>query len=226
MEEEREGRQRESCMGKTYLSVAVSVLALVVLMGCTQEPRAVKEADPAHVAEMEKTLRDLWLGHIFMIQHVVLFNAKNNPVELDAADKQVLANAKQIASTFTPFYGGTRAENLYALLAAHYDSVKDYSEATIAGSRDLQDAALARMASNADDIDVFFNGVNPHNLPKGTIRGLIAAHGAHHVLQINQYKKKEYAELEETWSMMRQHVYVIADTLTAALVKQFPDKFS
>ena len=213
-------------MGKTYLSVAVSVLALVVLMGCTQEPRAVKEADPAHVAEMEKTLRDLWLGHIFMIQHVVLFNAKNNPVELDAADKQVLANAKQIASTFTPFYGGTRAENLYALLAAHYDSVKDYSEATIAGSRDLQDAALARMASNADDIDVFFNGVNPHNLPKGTIRGLIAAQGAHHVLQINQYKKKEYAELEETWSMMRQHVYVIADTLTAALVKQFPDKFS
>ncbi len=213
-------------MGKTYLSMAVSVLALVVLMGCTQEPRAVKEADPAHVAEMEKTLRDLWLGHIFMIQHVVLFNAKNNPVELDAADKQVLANAKQIASTFTPFYGGTRAENLYALLAAHYDSVKDYSEATIAGSRDLQDAALALMASNADDIDVFFNGVNPHNLPKGTIRGLIAAHGAHHVLQINQYKKKEYAELEETWSMMRQHVYVIADTLTAALVKQFPDKFS
>jgi hypothetical protein len=213
-------------MGKTYLSMAVSVLALVVLLGCTQEPRAVKEADPAHVAEMEKTLRDLWLGHIFMIQHVVLFNAKNNPVELDAADKQVLANAKQIASTFTPFYGGTRAENLYALLAAHYASVKDYSEATIAGSSDQQDAALARMASNADDIDVFFNGVNPHNLPKGTIRGLIAAHGAHHVLQINQYKKKEYAELEETWSMMRQHVYVIADTLTAALVRQFPDKFS
>jgi hypothetical protein len=213
-------------MGKTYLSMGVSVLALVVLMGCTQEPRAVKEANLAHVAEMEKTLRDLWLGHIFMIQHVVLFNAKNNPAELDAAEKQVLANAKQIASTFTPFYGGTRAESLYTLLAAHYASVKDYSEATIAGSTDRQDAALARMASNADDIDVFFNGVNPHNLPKGTIRGLIAAHGAHHVLQINQYKKKEYAELEETWSMMRQHVYVIADTLSAALVKQFPDKFS
>jgi hypothetical protein len=46
------------------------------------------------------------------------------------------------------------------------------------------------------------------------------------VLQINQYKKKEYAKLEETWSMMRQHVYVIADTLTTALAKQFPDKFS
>lgn len=212
-------------MGKTYLSMAMSVLALVVLMGCTQEPRAVKEADPAQVAEMEKALRDLWLGHIFMIQHVVLFNAKNNPAELDAAEKQVLANAKQIANTFTPFYGGTRSENLYTLLAAHYASVKEYSEATIAGSTGRQEAALVRMASNADDIDAFFNGVNPHNLPKGTIRGLIAAHGAHHVLQINQYKKKEYAELEETWSMMRQHVYVIADTLVTALAKQFPARF-
>ena len=213
-------------MGKTYLTMAVLVLTLVGLTGCTQEPRAVKEANPAHVAEIEQTLRDLWLGHIFMIQHVVLVNVTNDSSARDAADKQVLANAKQIAATFTPFYGETRSENLYTLLAAHYATVKEYSEATIAGSTDRQDAALARMASNAEDIDVFFNGVNPHYLEKGTIRGLIAAHGAHHVLQINQYKKKEYAKLEETWSMMRQHVYVIADTLTAALVKQFPDKFS
>ena len=55
--------------------------------------------------------------------------------------------------------------------------------------------------------------------------GLIAAHGAHHVLQINQYKKKEYAKLEETWSIMLQHVYVIADTLMTALAKQFPARF-
>jgi hypothetical protein len=53
-----------------------------------------------------------------------------------------------------------------------------------------------------------------------------AAHGAHHVLQINQYKAKDYAHLAATWPMMRQHVYVIADTLTMALVKQFPNKFS
>jgi len=36
------------------------------------------------------------------------------------------------------------------------------------------------------------------------------------VLQINQDKKKEDANLEKTWAMMREHVYVIADTLTTA----------
>ena len=213
-------------MSKTYWCMAVLVLALVGLVGGDYESQAVEEANPVRVAEMQKAFRDLWLGHIFLIQHVVLYNATNDPAARDAADKQVLANAKQIANTFVPFYGQARSEKLFTMLSGHYGMVKLYSEATIAGNTRRQDAALASLASNADDIDVFFNGINPHHLPKGTVRGLIAAHGAHHVLQINQYKKKEYAKLEETWSMMRQHVYVIADTLTTALAKQFPARFS
>ncbi len=213
-------------MSKTYWCMAVLMLALVGLVGGDYESQAVEEANPVRVAEMQKAFRDLWLGHIFLIQHVVLYNATNDPAARDAADKQVLANAKQIANTFVPFYGQARSEKLFTMLSGHYGMVKLYSEATIAGNTRRQDAALASLASNADDIDVFFNGINPHHLPKGTVRGLIAAHGAHHVLQINQYKKKEYAKLEETWSMMRQHVYVIADTLTTALAKQFPARFS
>ena len=45
------------------------------------------------------------------------------------------------------------------------------------------------------------------------------------VMRRNAEKAKDYAQLEETWPMMRQHVYLIADTLTTALVKQFPSKF-
>jgi hypothetical protein len=206
--------------------MAVLVFALIGLVGYDYESRAGGNANPVRVAEMQKTLRDLWLGHIYSVQHVVLYNATKNPAARDAADKQVLANAKQLASTFTPFYGEERSEQLFALLTSHYAAVKDYSEATVAGQTSQQDTALARLASNADDIDIFFNGVNPSYLPKGTVRGLIAAHGAHHVLQINQYKKKEYAKLEESWPMMRQHVYDIADTLTTSLAKQFPSQFS
>ncbi len=215
---------KEGRMGKIYPAMAVLVFALLSLLG--YESRAVGETNLVRVAEMQKTLRGLWLGHIFMIQHVVLYNTTNKPAEQHTADQQVLANAKEIADTFMPFYGEARSEKLFALLSGHYAAVKEYSEATIAGNTHQQDAALAHLGSNAADIDAFFIGVNPDHLPKGTVRGLIEAHGAHHVLQINQYKKKEYAKLEETWPMMRQHVYIIADTLTTALSKQFPDKFS
>ena len=210
-------------MNKRYPAMVVLILTLVSLVG--YESRAAGEANPIRVAEMQKAFRDLWLGHIFLIQHVVLYNAATDPAARDAADKQVLANAKQIANTFIPFYGQARSEKLFTMLSGHYSAVKEYSEATIAGNQRQQDSALGRLASNAADMDVFFNGINPHYLPRDTVRGLIAAHGAHHVLQINQYKKKEYAKLEETWSIMRQHVYVIADTLMTALAKQFPARF-
>jgi hypothetical protein len=175
---------------------------------------------------MQKTLRELWLGHIYWVQRVVLFNTTIDPAERDAAEKQVLANAKAIASTVAPFYGEAGSEKFFALLTGHYAAVKDYSEATMFGSTRGQKTALARLASNADLFAEFINGVNPQHLPKDTVRDMIAAHGTHHVLQINQYMKKEYVRLDETWPMMRQHVYLFADTLTRGLVKQFPSRFS
>ena len=206
--------------------VAALVLSLVGLAGCDHKPQAVQDVNPVRVATMQKTLRDLWLGHIFWVQRVVLFNTTIDPAEREAAEKQVLANAHAIASTVTPFYGEAGYGKFLALLTGHYAAVKDYSEATMFANTHGQETALARLASNADLFAEFINGVNPHHLPKDTVRDMIAAHGAHHVLQINQYMKKEYVHLDETWPMMRQHVYLFADTLTTGLVKQFPSRFS
>ncbi|MEO5630929.1 MAG: hypothetical protein ABIQ24_11555 [Nitrospiraceae bacterium] len=212
-------------MSKIHQSMAALVLALVGLVGCDYETRAVGDANPVRVAEMKQALRDLWVGHIFWVRHVVSNIATNDPEERDAAEKEVGANTKQIANTMTPFYGEAASEKFFSLIDINYGAVREYSEATVAGNKRQQDAALAQLASNADDIADFLSHLNPY-LQKDTVRGLIAAHGAHHVLQINQYKGKEYAHLGATWPMMRQHIYVIADTMTTALAKQFPSKFS
>ncbi|MBI3806304.1 MAG: hypothetical protein HY281_02135 [Nitrospirae bacterium] len=211
-------------MSKIFLSMAASALAFAGLVGCDYESRAAGDANPARVAEMKKNFRDLWLGHIYWVQHAVLNSATSSLAERVAVKKEVDANTKQIASVITPFYGETRSQQFLNLLDNNISAVREYSEATVEGSTSGQDAALAHLASNADNFGAFFSGINPY-LSESTVRGLIAAHGAHHVLQINQYKKKDYAHLDETWKMMREHVYVIADTLTEALVKQFPSKF-
>ncbi|HEY6288648.1 MAG TPA: hypothetical protein VIW48_04305, partial [Nitrospiraceae bacterium] len=179
-------------MNKLLRSMAVLILAFVGLAGCDYESRAVGDSNPARVAEMKQTFRDLWVGHIFWVRHVVSNIATHDPAERDAAEKEVVANTKQIANTIAPFYGEAASEKLYSLLDVNIDAVREYSEATVAGNKRQQEVALARLASNADDFAVFLNGVNPY-LPKDTVRGLIAAHGAHHVLQINQYKVKDYA---------------------------------
>jgi hypothetical protein len=215
----------EEFMSNIFRSMAALVLVLGALMGCDVESRAAGGANPATVAELQQTFRELWLGHIYWVQHAVLDSAKSSLVERDAVKKEVDANTKQIASTIAPFYGEARSQKFLNLLDINIGAVREYSEATVAGNTSRQDAALARLATNADDFGAFFSSINPH-LSESTVRGLIAAHGAHHVLQINQYKKKDYAHLDETWKMMREHVYVIADTFTTAFVKQFPDKFS
>lgn len=212
-------------MNKIHQSIAVLVLVLVGLMGCGFEPRAVGDANPARVAEMQQTLRDLWVGHIFWVRHVVSNIATNDPEERDAAEKEVVSNTKQIAHTMAPFYGELASEKLFNLLDSNISAVREYSEATVANDKRQQDAALAHLASSADNIADFLSHLNPY-LQKDIVRGMIATHGAHHVLQINQYKTKDYAPLGATWPMMRQHVYVIADSLTTALAKQFPSKFS
>ena len=212
-------------MSKIFQSMAVMILALAGLAGCDYESHAAGDANPVRVAEMKQSFRDLWLGHIYWVQHAVLDSVKNSPAERDAVKKEVDANTKQIASMLIPFYGEARSQKFLTLLDINISAVREYSEATVAGNKSQQDATLARLESNSDEFGVFFSGINPH-LKKDTIKGLIAAHGAHHVLQINQYKKKDYGKLEETWPMMRQHIYVIADTMTTALAKQFPSKFS
>lgn len=212
-------------MSKLFQSMALLILTLAGLVVCNGEVRAAGDTNPARAAEMKQTYRDLWLGHIYWVQHAVLASTTKSPAERAAVKKEVDANTKQIADMLTPFYGEARSQKFLSLLDINISAVREYSEATLAEDKSKQDAALAHLASNANDFGSFFSGINPH-LSESTARGLIAAHGAHHVLQINQYKKKDYAHLDETWKLMREHVYVIADTIMAALMKQFPEKFS
>ncbi|MDH5195087.1 MAG: hypothetical protein OEW32_15475, partial [Nitrospira sp.] len=93
-----------------------------------------------------------------------------------------------------------------------------------AGNARQQDAAKANFTSNVDEIASFFSGINPH-LSKEAVRTLFAAHVDQHVAQIHKFQDKDYAGEEESWPGMEHQIYVIADTLAAALVKQFPNKF-
>ncbi|HKP00417.1 MAG TPA: hypothetical protein VJU02_02185 [Nitrospiraceae bacterium] len=212
-------------MNKLLRPIVVVALSFACLVSNDGVSHAARDTNPARVAELKQAYRDLWLGHIYWVQHAVLDGAKKSPVQRDAAKREVDANTKQIADMIMPFYGEAASKKFLSLLDINIGAVREYSEATVADNKSEQDAALARLVSNSEDFGVFFSGINPH-LKKDTVQGMIAAHGAHHVLQINQYKKKDYAHLDETWKLMREHVYVIADTLTEALVKQFPGKFS
>lgn len=180
---------------------------------------------PAKVNEAGAALRDLWVGHVFWVRNVVVSTFAGNQSAAAAAEQEAVANARQIAAAIEPYYGKAASETLFGLLAGHYGAVKQYLDASVAGSKDKQDAAYASLSRNASEIARFLSGANP-NLPFETVNGLLVAHGGHHIQQIQQVQAKQYAQEAKTWDAMRQHMYVIADALAGAIAKQFPSRFS
>ena len=217
-------------MQKLVQTLPVLMLALspIACAHSTDSPAATVSpsatAHPAKVAETKAVLRDLWLGHILSIRNVAVAAMDKNASARSAAEAGVVANAEQIARSIEPFYGKSASDKLFTLLAGHYGAIRDHLDATVAGAASRQEAAVKALTANAAEISTFLSGANP-NLPKDTLMGLLMAHAAHHLTQFQQLKDGDYIHEAETWTGMKQHIYVVSDALAQALAAQFPSKF-
>lgn len=210
-----------------------SILALSALMAgfnialpasAAAEHHVQTALPPSKLVQTDMTLRDLWLEHAFWMRNVTLETLAGNAAGAATAEQKAVNNAKNIAATMEPLYGKAASEKLFELLAGHYMAVKQYLEAAHANNTQEQDAARAAMAENAEKIATFLSNANP-NLPIDALRGMLLAHGGHHIQQIEQLRDKQYDQEAQTWDAMKNHMYAVADALTGAIAKQFPAKF-
>jgi hypothetical protein len=209
--------------------VRQTLIAIVLAAGGTLLVPAVSGATegksmavPAKVVDTRAALRDLWSDHIFWVRNVALETTRKEPEAAKAAEAHVVANARQIADSIAPFYGKPAADQLFELLKGHYGPIRQYLDATDTTGRETATKALR---ANAGEIAKFLSGANP-NLPYDAVNGLLLAHGAHHVAQIDQLKAGQYTQEAETWAAMRKHMNAISDAIAAGIAKQFPQKFA
>lgn len=186
-------------------------------------PAATADAHTAGYVATQNALRDLWVEHVFWARNYVLATADGDAKQAQVAADQVVANASSISGAIVPFYGQAAGDQLLALLAGHWGAVKAYADSHLAGDAAGAQQATQQLTENAGAIATFLSEANPY-LPKDALVGLLSAHGAHHVQQTRQIGAKDFAAEAQTWAAMRQHMFVIADALTGALAKQFPDK--
>lgn len=199
------------------------VLTLVVLV--VSPAYAKEKMEPMKAAELQMTLRDLWVGHIFWVRSVVFATFYGDTEAAKVAEENVVSNAKEIAAAVGSFYGKEAGDKLFGLLAGHYGAIKEYLTTSIAGDKAGKDAAVEKLKKNATEIAEFLNGANPKNWPKDTLVSLLMAHGGHHIAQIDAVTAKNFSSEATTWEAMKKHIYTIADALAGGIVKQFPKKF-
>ena len=207
----------------------IKTLALLLLAFCaqpawSQTPPASPTAADSAALSTRLTMRDLWVEHVFWIRNYAIANQAADKQQAKIAADQVVDNATKIANSIAPLYGQPAADQLLKLLAGHWGAVKHYSDAIVAKDTKGKQAAVTDLTSNAKAIAAFLAKANP-NLPENTLVAMLSAHGGHHVAQVDALAAHDYAAEAKTWAMMRPHVLALADALTAALVKQFPDKF-
>ncbi|MFL8991128.1 hypothetical protein Q8X48_22260 [Pseudomonas sp. QLc11A] len=207
----------------------IKTLALLLLAFCaqpvwSQTPAASPAAADSPALTTRLAERDLWVEHIFWIRNYALANQFADQKQAKVAADQVVDNATKIANSIAPLYGQPAADQLLKLLAGHWGAVKHYSDATVAKDTKGKQAAVTELTSNAKAIAAFLATANP-NLPEATLVTMLSAHGGHHITQIDEFAAHDYAGEARTWAMMRTHILALADALTGALVKQFPDKF-
>jgi len=207
----------------------IKTLALLLLAFCAQPVWSQTPAASPAVADSPALTtrlaeRDLWVEHIFWIRNYALANQSADQKQAKVAADQVVDNATKIANSIAPLYGQPAADQLLKLLAGHWGAVKHYSDATVAKDAKGKQAAVTELTSNAKAIAAFLATANP-NLPEATLVTMLSAHGGHHITQIDEFAAHDYAGEARTWAMMRTHILALADALTGALVKQFPDKF-
>ena len=206
---------------------AFLVVPLLVLSSFTfpsADATAATTAGKAAALETKMALRDLWVEHVFWIRSYVLAMHAGDQAQSKVAEKEVVANAEALANTIAPFYSQPAADAFLKLLAGHWAAVRDYNTATVAKSESGQSKAGVSLTSNAHEIAKLLSGANPY-LPEDAVFGLLAAHGAHHVAEINQIASGDFQGEATTWHTMRKHVMTIGDATADALAKQFPDKF-
>jgi len=203
-----------------FLGLLALLLAIPSFTFAQEKKSAPK---PPSRAELRLALRDLWVGHIFWVRNVVLTTKYGDKEAAKAAEEQVVQNAKDIANAIAPYYGKEASDKLFTLLAGHYGAVKDYMNGAFAGNQDGKKAASEKISKNAEEIATFLSSANP-NWPKQTLLSALAAHGAHHMAQIDAIHGKDFAGEAKVWGAMKTHIYTIADVLANGIAKQFGSK--
>lgn len=209
-------------MLKKACKTVVILVAVALLAGTDSFALAKKPSNKP--VELKLALEHLWADHIFMIRAFVISTRDGKLEAAGAADEKIVKNAGEIAGSIAPVYGTDASNKLSDLLAVHYGAIKDYMNASFSNDGDAKRLALDKLNANADGIADFLSSANPF-LPRSTLLALLQAHVGHHVAQIDAVNAGDLASELGIWKDMERNIYVIADALADAIVKQFPDKF-
>ncbi len=141
----------------------------------------------------------------------------------EGVTKALDTNSVNIATAIDSVYPGNK-DKFLELWRAHIGFFVDYTKAAKAGDKAGMDKAKADLGGYTDQASTFFSQANP-NLPKDALKAGLQTHLEQVIAIVDAYGAKDYEKSYALQQEADQHMQMFADTLSGAIVKQYPAKF-
>ncbi|AZN39286.1 glycosyltransferase [Paenibacillus albus] len=173
--------------------------------------------------QLKDNMRRLWTDHAIYTQSYIVSATSNLP-DKDKVLERLLRNQQDIGNAIKPYYGEAAGNKLSELLREHILLAGQITGAAMSGNQ----ADLAKFNKawyqNADDMAKFLSGANP-NWSYKELKSLLDRHLGFVATQLTTRLAKDWDGQIKAFDDGLTHLYMLSDTLTNGIIKQFPDKF-
>ena len=166
-------------------------------------------------------MRDLWSQHMEWTYAAVTAFVSDSP-GFDASVDRLLQNQKDIGNAIKPFYGKAAGNELTKLLTEHIQLAVPVLVAAKKGDSDALDTAVADWYANARQVGSFLAKANP--AWKGA-RKMLKVHITQTVAYASDQLQGDYAKSIADYDEAEEHMLMLADQLSAGIIKEFPGRF-
>lgn len=167
--------------------------------------------------------RSLWEQHVAWTRMAIQSIIFSLP-DVDVTTARLLRNAPEMGNSLKPFYGDRAAARYSHLIKDHLAIAAELVKAAKAGNQKAAAAIERRWYANADEITNFLSRINPH-IPKEAFRKMFYEHLALTKSEAVAILSKDYKKGVELYDRIEQEALEMADSLSDAIVKQFPQMF-
>ncbi|OCA81578.1 hypothetical protein A8F94_22160 [Bacillus sp. FJAT-27225] len=215
---------------RKLLSVLLVLMFTLTTMGVSVEGAKENTRKPvvtvrvkSSAEQLRLNYRVLWNDHAFWTRDLV----KSSVARLEDTGPvlaRLLKNQEDLGNAIKPFYGEAAGNTLTNLLKEHINIAVKVVEAAKAGNKDALNKANSEWYRNADQIADLLTKLNP-NINKAQFKEMYHIH-------LKLITDMAVARIHKDWTAdimaadhNSRHLLMLADTITGAIIKQFPAKF-
>lgn len=189
--------------------------------------KAFPRLNPSCISKQEdwlkSSMRLVWEQHVYWTR-LMIVSIVFNLTDVNATTARLLQNATDMGNLLRPFYGNNIAEKYSDLIREHLVIAADLIKAAKANDQRAAADAERRWYENGAEISEFLSTINPY-ISKRDFQIMFFEHLALTKMEAVCMIQKDFRASIATFDKIELEALQMADTITAAIVKQFPNTF-